>query len=197
MGAFAFYFLQAKTTTTSNVMKIKLFFSHFYVVVDSVVFVLNWNGIKSAYIELRRRKWYIYGCKYEKPFLRCFAQWTMEIHQRKRKQKKWNKKTCKNKNERKKIHSNYLSLICILCYMFCCYCSTIYREWRYGPLDVDWLEIIKLLIETTNYETATSISQHVFSFGWSFWVLESKKYYMKMLWPSHIENSKWNSEITR
>lgn len=49
------------------------------------VFVLNWNGIKSAYIELRRRKWCIYGCEYEKRFLRCFAQWTMEIHQRKRK----------------------------------------------------------------------------------------------------------------
>lgn len=107
------------------------------------------------------------------------------------------KKHAKIKTREKKIHSNYLSLICILCYMFCCYCSTIYREWRYGPLDVDWLEIIKLLIETTNYETATSISQHIFSFGWSFWVLESKKYYMKMLWPSHIENSKWNSEITR
>lgn len=103
MGAFAFYFLQEKTTTTSNVMKIKLcFFTFLCSCWFCCVFVLNWNGIKSAYIELRRRKWYIYGCKYEKPFLRCFAQWTMEIHQRKRKQKKWNKKTCKNKNERKK-----------------------------------------------------------------------------------------------
>lgn len=119
MGAFALYFLQEKTTTTSNVMKIKLcFFTFLCSCWFCCVFVLNWNGIKSAYIELRRRKWCIYGCEYEKLFLRCFAQWTMEIHQRKRKQKKWNKKKhAKIKTREKKCAITYRSFVfCAICF---------------------------------------------------------------------------------